>query len=301
MVPFPSAPSRRWAGIAVAVLAALGAVLLWWAFVTTVPGQQVEAIALEGSSIGRWRVAEAAQAVLEVVSVPFLALVTLVGVAVAAVQRRWRLAVAVPLMVGGANVTTQALKYWVLTRPDLGVGSAHANSLPSGHTTAAASVAAVAVLVTPPRWRWLAALAGWGYAGGTGLATIVNGWHRPSDVAAALLVVLAWAALALVVVGLPGVPADHPPTRATSRLLLTASAVTGLGAVLALAMTFATAQAGVTPGRGELVVAYGGAIAGIAAVACLAAGLLLVPPPAPPRRARSTRGRSPVRLGSQRA
>ncbi|MDD9208169.1 hypothetical protein PU560_17110 [Georgenia sp. 10Sc9-8] len=164
--PLPARSSRA-AALVVAVVAALGVVALWWVFVATVPGQRVEEIALEGSTLGRWRLADGARAVLDVVSVPFLALATLAGVVIAALRRQWRLAVVVPLMVGAANVTTQVLKYVVLPRPDLSVGPAHDNSLPSGHTTVAGSVAAVAVLVMPPRWRWLGALAGWGYAGGT--------------------------------------------------------------------------------------------------------------------------------------
>lgn len=257
------------------MIAAIGVVALWWVFVTTAPGQRIEEVALEGSTIGRWRLAEGARAVLDVVSVPFLGFVTLAGIVAAVARRRWRLAVAVPLLVGAANVTTQVLKYQVFFRPDLDVAPAHANSLPSGHTTVAASVAAVAVLVAPPRWRWAAALAGWGYAGGTGLATMVNGWHRASDVAAALLVTLAWAALALAVVGSPGPRRGHGPTRATTVLLLWAAAVTGLLAALALVVTAASTGPADEQGRVTLFVAYGGACAGIAAITCLAAGVLL--------------------------
>ncbi|MEE6271774.1 phosphatase PAP2 family protein [Georgenia sp. MJ206] len=278
----PSSTARRGAArraaalaLAVCALSALGVLALWWLFVTTAPGQRVEEIALEGSSIGRWRLAEGTQAVLDVVSVPFLALVTLAGVAAAALRRQWLLAVAVPLMVGGANVATQLLKYEILTRPDVGMDSAHANSLPSGHTTVAASVAAVAVLVAPPRWRWLAALAGWGYAGGTGLATMVNGWHRASDVAAGLLVALAAAALALAVVGPSGPGRDHSPTAATTSLLLSAAGVTGAVALVALALTWAGGDPVDAQGRGALLLAYGGACAGIIAVTCAAAGALL--------------------------
>jgi membrane-associated phospholipid phosphatase len=262
--------------LAVAVLAALGVAALWWLFVTTAPGQRVEEIALEGSSIGRWRISDGAQAVLEVVSVPFLAVVVLAGVVTAALRRRWRLALAVPLMVGGANVTTQLLKDVVLPRPDLGVSAAHANSLPSGHTTVAASVAAVAVLVVPPRWRWAAALAGWGYAGGTGLATMVNGWHRASDVAAGLLVVLAWAALTVAVVGTAG-PWGHRPTILARRALLVAGAAAGVVSAGALALTWSGAGAGAAGAqdRFALLVAYGGACAGIVSLACLAAGVQL--------------------------
>ena len=268
----PAGTLRRDA-VLVAVLAAVGVLAVWWLFVVTTLGQEVESTALEGSRIGRGRLAEGSQTVLDVVSVLFLVVVIAAGVAVALAQRQWRAALAVPLLVGGANVTTQLLKYEVLTRPDLGVSEAVANSLPSGHTTVAGTVAAVAVLVAPPRWRWAATLVGWAYAGGTGLATMVNGWHRASDVAAAMLVVLLWGALA-VLVAQPHLPApEHRPTTVTRRLLLLAAGLTGLLAALSLALT--AAAVGPDASRAELLVAYGGAVLGVAAVTLLSAGLLL--------------------------
>lgn len=266
---------RRAAAVVVALLAALGVVALWWLFVTTPPGQRVEELAMEGSAIGRWRLVAGTQTVLDVVSVPFLALVALAGAAVAAARRRWFLAAAVPVMVGGANLTTQVLKYAVFSRPDLEISATVSNTLPSGHTTVAGSVAAVAVLVVPPRWRWAAAVAGWGYAGGTGLATIINGWHRASDVLAGLLVVLAWAALTLAVVGPAGPDAGHRATRATSTLLLVGAACAGAFAAAALALTWATTATGTSPDRPAQLVAYGGAGAGVVALTCLAGGVML--------------------------
>ncbi len=256
-----------------ALLAAVGVVAVWWAFVVTSAGQRVESTALEGSQIGRRRLSEGSQTVLDVVSVPFLVVVIVLGVAVALVQRQGRVALAVPLLVGGANVTTQVLKYEVLTRPDLGVSEAVANSLPSGHTTVAGTVAAVAVLVAPPRWRWAATLAGWAYAGGTGLATMVNGWHRASDVAAAMLVVLLWGALAALVARPLGPGPGHRPTTLTRRVTLVAGGVSALVAGLALVLTAGSTGPGAS--RAELLVAYGGAVLGVAAVTLLSAGLLL--------------------------
>ncbi|WP_324652403.1 phosphatase PAP2 family protein [Georgenia sp. H159] len=267
-----SLTSRRTAALSV-VLAVVGVVVSWGVFVTTTAGQRAEETALTGSAIGRWRIAEETRSVLDVVSVSFLALVILVGVSVALLRRQWLTALAVPLVVGGANVTTQLLKYEVFSRPDLGVSAAHVNSLPSGHTTVAASAAAVAVLVSPPRWRWVVALVGWAYAGGTGLATMVNGWHRASDVVAAVFVVLAWGALAELVLGAREAPPDGRANRVTSRLLLAAAAGTGGLAVLALALTsLGTAPA---DARATLLVAYGGSGLGVVAVTCLTAGLLL--------------------------
>jgi hypothetical protein len=51
------------------------------------------------------------------------------------------------------------------------------------------------VLVAPPALRWLAAAVGSAYAIGVGVAVILLGWHRPSDVLGAYLVTVAWTAL----------------------------------------------------------------------------------------------------------
>src|SRR5262249_16624387 len=68
------------------------------------------------------------------------------------------------------------------------------NSFPSGHTTTAFAVGVAAALVAPPRWRRPVAAGAFLYGTAIGIATIAAGWHRPSDVAGALLVVTGWAA-----------------------------------------------------------------------------------------------------------
>lgn len=113
-----------------------------------------------------------------------------VGLGYAAlVRRRWAAAVVALAGVGLANLATQVLKNEILTRPFRGIETFTENSLPSGHTTLAASAAAAVFLVASPRWRPLVAFVGGTYAVGTGIATLVNQWHRPADVVAAFLVV----------------------------------------------------------------------------------------------------------------
>ena len=138
--------------------------------------------------------------VLSLVSVWSVALVLAACVVLALLRRRIAAAAAAMVLVAGANVTTQVLKYDVLTRPDIGFGDA--NSLPSGHTTVAVSLALAGVLVAPAAWRSLVALLGSGGATLIGAGTVVGRWHRPGDVVAGVAVCLIWAALALAVLAL---------------------------------------------------------------------------------------------------
>jgi membrane-associated phospholipid phosphatase len=251
--------------VVLAVLAAVAVVVVWWFFVTTPAGQHVDEVAFTGSRIGRGRLSDVTHSILDVVSVPFLVLVILVAAVVAALRRQWWLAVGVGAVVAGMNLTTQLLKDQVFSRPDLGFTEGYmANTLPSGHTTVAGSVATAALLVAPRRSRWLVALLGAAYTGATGIATMAGGWHRASDVVAAVLVVAAWALLAQAVAG-PVEPLG--PVRVVAGLLGGVGALGALGAVAGLLLTRGADAA--DPSRSQMLIAYGGASAGVLAVVCL--------------------------------
>ncbi|GEL47038.1 hypothetical protein CHO01_21540 [Cellulomonas hominis] len=277
----------------VAVVAAVATWATWRVFVGTEHGQAVDQAALEGAHIGRTRLWEIAEPVLDVVSTGFLAAAVLACAVIAVVRRRWGLALVAAVVLGGANLSTRVLKLLVLDRPELGHGPEF-NTLPSGHTTAAASVAVAVLLVVPPRARPWAAVLGAGYAGATGVSTLIGQWHRPSDVVAGLLVVLAWGALGCAVLALGVDPAGdrQPPTAAlrtvprgggrgdragttTALVLLGAVAVlAGAGAVVALRSTWLAADP--MAGRAELLTSYGGGALGVVAVAAAVFAVLLV-------------------------
>ena len=121
-----------------------------------------------------------------------MVIATIVVLFVTIMRRRWAAAgIAVAACVG-ANVATQVLKDLVPVRPDRGVETLELNSLPSGHTTMAASAAAAVFLMVSPRWRPLAGFLGGSFAVATGVSTLINQWHRPADVVAAFLVVAAF-------------------------------------------------------------------------------------------------------------
>jgi membrane-associated phospholipid phosphatase len=121
-------------------------------------------------------------------------------VLVALARRRvWRAGAVVALLaVTGAS--TQIVKQ-VTAQPRfeawLGHDQVGAASWPSGHSTAAMTLALCAVLVAPPALRVATALLGGAFAAAVGYAVLVLGWHFPSDVLGGFLMAGTWTALAV--------------------------------------------------------------------------------------------------------
>lgn len=118
----------------------------------------------------------------------------IVVVLITVARRRWGAATVALIGMILANVATRVIKV-NLDRPHRGVVTLDFNSLPSGHTTLAASAAAAVFLVSSPRWRPLVGFIGATFAIGSGCALLLNQWHRPADVVAGLLVVSCFACL----------------------------------------------------------------------------------------------------------
>jgi membrane-associated phospholipid phosphatase len=164
---------------------------------------------------------------LSLVSVGSVGLSLLVCVTLAVVQRRFDLALAAVVVIGGADLTTQILKKGLFPSLDLG----HApNSLPSGHTTVALSIALAAVIVAPSAWRSTVAIGVSATAALVGVALVLGRWHRPSDVIAATFVCLLWAAIGLLTAALVRHRPPVPERGASVHLgaLIGASIVGGL-------------------------------------------------------------------------
>ena len=166
---------------------------------------------------------------VQTVSPMTVAVTLLVSMGVALARRRYAIAAATGVLVVGATLTTQVLKYQVLDR----VGTMQ-NALPSGHSTAALLWALGAVLVAPRAWRPAVTLVGMVVACTIGVGTIAGRWHRPSDVVAAACVCLGWAAGAVLLAALQ--QRGPRPTRSRGGLYL---GLAVLGTALSFAVFFA--------------------------------------------------------------
>ena len=162
-------------------------------FVDTRTGQRIDNAALRGRVVEHPRTAARSDRILRTISTGSLLLLGGALMAIALVRGRWQLAIGVGVVIAGSNITTQVFKAMV-ERPELIQGSdvIAFNTLPSGHSTVAASLAAALVLVVPVRLRALAATLGALYAGGIAAGTLAAGWHRPSDAISAFAVVGFW-------------------------------------------------------------------------------------------------------------
>lgn len=119
---------------------------------------------------------------------------------VALARRRWRLAVALPVVLLFAPLTTEVLKQLTASpraTPWSDMRRIAEASWPSGHSTAAMTLALWGVLVAPARLRPVVAAVGGLFAITVGYAVLVLAWHFPSDVIGGYLVAAMWTLLAI--------------------------------------------------------------------------------------------------------
>lgn len=283
----PSA-THHLAGRAVWLVAfTIGCVVLFVALYTfavqTAWGQRAGNAALAGRLDALPSFANSAiDLLLATISNGSLAVMTAVLAAIGLARGGLRLAAVTGGVIFVANVATQLLKRVVLDRPELsnaGDQAGAVNSLPSGHATVAMSIAVAVALVSPARFRWLLMVPATSYALAVGAATVIGGWHRPSDVMAAYLVAIGTAAFGgavLLALRRPGSgPATWHPRLAESRLPAWLALLAIAAAVLAVALiALVSAVIGLRwdqLGGAEFNVAF---FAGI--TACTSAGVFLM-------------------------
>lgn len=226
-----------------ALLAVLACAAVYAVALGTHWGLRLDAGAIpRGASGPNWERAHVAlRHAVDTIQVATLALAACAAVLVALRRRRRDLAAVAFATLAGANLTTYLLKP-MLGRADPfgGEGSRYISSaFPSGHATAAMSLALVAVIVAPRRWRPWVAVAAAGYAATVGVGLVVGVSHYPSDVVGGFLVAGAWAggtaAAALALRHDRDRPAALPPLLRPRRSL-TIAAVATAGAALVVAL-----------------------------------------------------------------
>jgi membrane-associated phospholipid phosphatase len=158
------------------------------------PAANLDAVALDQFSepLRRPLLARAAREISSAVDPePFAVLAA--ALCAAALLRGVREAIAVAVLLAGANVTTQLLKPLLAEpRGTLGGWVLGPEAFPSGHATAAMSVALAALVVAPRALRPLAAAGGAVFAISVGFALVALDAHFPSDVAGGYLMAGGW-------------------------------------------------------------------------------------------------------------
>lgn len=205
----------------------------------TVPGQWADELALQEG--------EKALATLPTSWAPWIDMLPVIvcvfwGVLTlifALAARRWT-----PLLVGlvsglGAVVTVQLLKREFLHKAQLGIQESAMNSLPSGHTAAAAVAAMIAVMVAPARGRTVVAFLGALTTTLAGVATVLNSWHRPMDAVVSILVVACWGILGALLLRCLIRPERWRANRALGSLILGILALAAAAAGMAAMQTVA--------------------------------------------------------------
>lgn len=265
---------------------------LTWVVAELVPGGRAhDAAALLGfSDLWRPRIDTAANAVARSVSARPYALLAIILLVVAVIRRRPRTALAVAVVLLGAGLSAEALKP-LLAHPHAYAGNklVEAGSWPSGHSTAAMSLALCAVMVAPARMRVVVALVGSLLAVAVSFALLVLAWHLPSDVVGGYLLAGLWASLA--VAGLqraeagwpssysPAPPAGRPTGSSLAAIVgreavVPAALLCAMAAVLSIAVilrpeqvtTFAVAHRSLVAAAAMIVVLAGSLASGLTAV-----------------------------------
>ena len=184
-------PRRLWTAAAACIAAFVALLAVVY---TTERGAAADQFALEGfGELQRPRLGEIADGIAHLAHPEPFVLIAAVLVAIAFIRGRMLFALAAGAMLAGPNVTTQILKP-LLANPRGTFGEYHvaAEAFPSGHATAAMSMALAAVVIAPARLRPLVAFIGAGFALAVGFAIISLDWHFPSDVAGGYLVAAGW-------------------------------------------------------------------------------------------------------------
>jgi membrane-associated phospholipid phosphatase len=200
-----------------------------------------------------------------------------IPVLVAIARRRLWVALAVVAILLGANVTTLLLKPLLAhprpTEVFPGLTAPSPASWPSGHATAAMSLALSCILAASRRWRPIVAAIGAAFAIAVSYSFLTLAWHYPSDVFGGFLVAGIWTLLAVAAV----FTANRRPQVAATELVQRVSIREALGPPSAALLGAVALSAVVVIARPEAVASYarahGAFVIGASAIAALGLAL----------------------------
>ena len=219
---------------------AVAAAAVWLVAFRTALGARWDATILTGfMGLRGARVDRLAEAVAHLADPAPFGLAAAAIITAGLVRRRpWLAGMTLGVLVG-ASVTTQALKL-LTAEPRLASamtgGHVAAASWPSGHATAAMTMALCAVVVVRARWRPLAIAAGAPFTIGVAYSVLVLDWHLPSDVLGGFFVATAWTLVGVAAVtALERRRAAWQPLRLKAAIAPAAAAGVAVGASIAAA------------------------------------------------------------------
>jgi membrane-associated phospholipid phosphatase len=216
--------TRRLSLAVLSLAAAAGAVVFRLLGTRTTGGRRFDLSAVQSGLALPKHALDSSDVVLTAVSFASFLLIGGLLVGVSLIRRRFDLAAAVAVTLGGSFATTEFLKSHLHHRG--GVTARMTAGFPSGHSTVALALGLSFVLVTPDRRRLVAATAAALYAALMGATLVFYSWHFPSDVGGGFCIATAWAAGAALFARGPlerGIP-GRLVTAAIALVLLAASA-----------------------------------------------------------------------------
>ena len=191
--PSPSAPLMVAAGCAVALA-------LVWCLAELVPAVHTRDAIVLGhfAQLSGPHVNHPLRTLLHLLDPSLYVLWGVALVALALARGRPRVGLAIAVVLAVAPLSAEVLKP-LLSHGDAGYRGTRlgVSSWPSGHATAALTLALCAVLAVPPRWRVPTAVVGILFAGVVGAGLLILVKHMPSDVVGGYLLATMWVALAV--------------------------------------------------------------------------------------------------------
>jgi len=221
----------------------LGLALVWYVSHYTGAGKHVDASILGGfADLTRPRLDRLTNFIATLCNPdPYVVLASL-PVLVALVRRRPRVAVMLAVVILCANETTELLKPLLAAPRDPGpYGLIYNSSWPSGHATAAMSLALCAIIAAPARWRPAVAASMAAFAIAVSYSFLELAWHYPSDVLGGFLIAGTWTLLGVAGLSLfearrgdesAEVAATRRPSFSMAEALAPAAVVMAVAAVL---------------------------------------------------------------------